>query len=608
MFERARRALTKAGPERAAAFVLACLTVVVPSLIVTWPWWTTRDTFGFHDWDVQTSHRHLAVRSLVEHGEWPGWNPYACGGFPAWSYVESGTNVVSPWLPLYLGLDMRWALRLEVLGMALLGAAGSYLAAGRFTSSLGARALVVALFAVNGRWGLQTAAGHTWHLAYALLPWALWAFERAREGSGSLRHCVALGVCFAMLVYAGGIYPLPHTVLLLASWSVLVAAQDRTLRPIAILAAGGAIGVGLSAPKLFPILATFQRAPRLIASDERMDLAALWTALTSRQQGFFDRPAPVEPYGWHEWGIYVSLPGALLLTVALVFAPGRRESLLKLLALLFVVLGLGAFHELAPWTLLHEHAPVFRSQHVPSRFLYPAVFLTGLLLASWVGALVTRFGAKRRWLDAAVAALALALACDVALIAQQPMAAAMSLHAPPIAARPDFRFEQRPPLQYRPRDWAGPMYLAMLGNVGVIDCYGAPPFDDRGALAASDRRYRGEAYVEPAGEAVIEAWSPNGATLRVRGAERGARLIYNMNYDRGWTAHVEGPRSTPARVVRDRSRVAVELPEGDSLVVLSYRPPGLRAGVAALLVTAAALGGAAAWRRRAARRAAEEGA
>ena len=32
MFERARRALTKAGPERAAAFVLACLTVVVPSL------------------------------------------------------------------------------------------------------------------------------------------------------------------------------------------------------------------------------------------------------------------------------------------------------------------------------------------------------------------------------------------------------------------------------------------------------------------------------------------------------------------------------------------------------------------------------------------------
>lgn len=598
MFERVRAALARVAPERAAALALAWLTVVLPCLIVTWPWWTTRDTFGFHDWDVQTSHRELAIRSLVDHGEWPGWNPYACGGFPAWSYVESGTNVVSPWLPLYLGLDVRLALRLEVLGMALLGALGTFLVAGRFTASLGARAMVVALFAVNGRWGLQTAAGHTWHLAYGLLPWAMYWFERAREPRAGLGPLVGLGATFALLVYAGGIYPLPHTVLLLSLWAALLALQDRALAPLRTLALGGAIGVGLSAPKLLPMLATFQRAPRHIASDERLDLSALWTLLTSRQQGFFDRPAAVSPYGWHEWGMYVSLPGAVLLAVALVGAPGRRESLLKLVALAFIVLGLGSFHALAPWRLLHEHAPIFRSQHVPSRFLYPAVLLTGLLVASWLGALVARGAPRRRWLDAALAGAALALACDVASVAQKPMASAMVLRAPPITPRAEFRFEQRPPFQYRPRDWAGPMYLAMLANTGVIDCYGTPPFEERGAIAASDRRYRGEVYLEPRGEARIERWSPNGATVRVSGAAPGARLIYNMNHDRGWTARVEGANPTTLRVVDEQHRVAVDVPAGDSVVVLSYRPIGLRAGVLLLLVTVAALAAAALHARR----------
>jgi hypothetical protein len=123
----------------ALALLFAVLTVVAPSFVVVGPWLADTSTFGFHDWDVQTSHRFLAVRSILEHGELPAWNPYACGGFPGWGYVESGTIVVSPWLPLYLFGDIRVALRVEVLGMALLGAWGTYLAAGRFTNSRSSR-------------------------------------------------------------------------------------------------------------------------------------------------------------------------------------------------------------------------------------------------------------------------------------------------------------------------------------------------------------------------------------------------------------------------------------------------------------------------------------
>ena len=160
-------------PYGAAAGVVALGAILAAVGVVMGPWLANLATLGFHDWDVQTSHRELVRRSLLDHGELPFWNPYACGGFPAWGYVEGATIVASPWLPLYLALPMPIALRIEVAGMALIGAAGAYAAAGRFTTSRAARALVVALWAVNGRWALQAAAGHTWHLAYAFMPWCL---------------------------------------------------------------------------------------------------------------------------------------------------------------------------------------------------------------------------------------------------------------------------------------------------------------------------------------------------------------------------------------------------------------------------------------------------
>ncbi len=577
---------------------MALLCLVVPAFVVLWPWLSETQRYGFHDWDVMTSHRHLAVTSLREHGELPGWNPYACGGFPAWGYVEGATNVVSPFLPLYWWLDIRMAIRLEVLGMALLGAWGSYLAAGTLTESRGARAFVAVLFATNGRFGLQAASGHGWHLAYAILPWVFWCFERARTKPTSLGHFAGLASSFALLVYAGGIYPLPHALLLIGVWALGVAAIERSPRPLLVLSGAGMAGLLLSAPKLLPVLAAFERAPRVIDSNEKLSPGSLWTLLVSRQQGFFDRPAPVTPYGWHEWGMYVSLAGALLLLLGLVFARGPKAWLLKAIALSFLVLGMGAFHAWAPWSLLHS-LPVFRSQHVPSRFLYPAVFVAALVLASAAGEIVSRQRGKRPWLDLVLAVIALAIGVDVASVAAKPMSQAMVLGAPEPILRGPFVTERRAPLQYRPRDWAAPMYLAMRANTGVLECYGAPPFDEKGAIARSDARYRGEVFVLGEGEAELRGWTPNHAIVALKEVRPGARLVYNTNFDAGWRATIdndEGQQS--ARVVALEHRVAVELPAGDSSVTLRYEPPGFGVGVVLALLTLLGLGAAPFVRRR----------
>jgi hypothetical protein len=569
--------------------VAAWAAIAVTIAVVMAPWFRDLSTFGFHDWDIQASHRYLAVASLRTYHEFPGWNPYACGGFPAWAYVEADTNVVSPFLPLYLALPLSVALRLEVLGMAVLGAVGAYLLASRFTASHAARALVAVLWAVNGRWALQAASGHTWHLAYAWMPWCLYFFERARAVDRKVVDLAGGGAAIAMLVYAGGIYPLPHTVLLLGVYAALLVIVERSARPIETLAILGLLGVALSAPKLFPLLDGFGKAPRLIESTESLDLGGLWAMLTSRDQGFYSRPARVSPYGWHEWGIYISTAGVVVLLLGVVFVQGKREAALKGVGVLFLVLGFGAFHPEAPWTLLHRFAPVFKSQHVPSRFLYPAVLLFALVAAAGIGRFVTRRSAAHPWLDLAAAALVLALGVDIGVVAQKPMAAAMWMVPPDrIPAGRAFHFEQEPPFQYKRRDWAGPMYLAMLGNTGVINCYGAPPFDRKGARPVSAPDYRGEAHVVTSGgarsgaSATVAAWSPNRVTIDVEGAEPGALLVYNMNFDEGWRAD-SGP------VVSHRNAVATSLHGGRARVTFSYRPPYLGAGVLVAAIAAGAL-------------------
>jgi hypothetical protein len=252
--------------------------------------------------------------------------------------------------------------------------------------------------------------------------------------------------------------------------------------------------------------------------------------------------------------------------------------------------------------LLHQHVPVFKSHHVPARFLYPAVMLLALVLASGLGALVSRLQRRHRFADAALAACALALAVDVAAVAQKPMKEAMWMRAPDVIARrgDDFHFEKNPPWHYKRRDWAGPMYLAMLGRTGVLNCYGAPPFEGRGALAVDDPGHRGEVVLEPGGRAALEAWSPNAASVAVSAAPHGARLVYNMNFDPGWHASVThaGERYEPA-VESSANRVSVTVPEGDSAVRFFYRPPGLRLGLLALVLTCALLTAIGVRRRRA---------
>ncbi|MEP7052710.1 MAG: hypothetical protein ABJB12_20245 [Pseudomonadota bacterium] len=555
----------------ASALLATLFTILSPML---------RDfhTYGFHDWDVESAYRYITVLSLKKYHEAPWWHPWLCGGFAAFGDTETASNFLSPYLPLYLLTDLRVAIRLEVVGGALTGLLGTFLLARRFTKSVALCGLVAALYVLNGRWALQAAAGHTWHLQYGLLPWALLFYERSLE-PGRLRNALGTGVALSCMVLWGGIYPLPQSALILCVYALLLAAFTGSSRPLLSLGIAGAVAIGLGAPKLFAILDRLDRVPRLIESREVIGLSDLLVMFTSTDQRFGSRPIRVPAYNWHEWGIYIGPLGVMVLCVAVIFAQGKRGQPLKITALLLLLMGFGAFHENSPWALLHQ-APVFSSQHVPSRWHYPMLLLLGLAFLTVVGPYVDRWLKRLPALDLLLL-LPLALFCvDLGRISREPFEQAFWMEKPQeIPALAQFEQHTNGPVNYLRRDWAPPMLLSMMANTGVIKCYGVDPRFKPGALAADAPGYRGNVYLaQGPGRAELSSWSPNHAEVHVTGARAGDVLAYNMNFDPNWSANGE-----PA--IEYNGVVATRVRADTTQVTFHYAPRSLRYSIPLFLLT-----------------------
>jgi hypothetical protein len=553
-----------------------------------WPMLERWDTYGFHDWDLSSSHRYITRVSLRDYGELPFWNPWVCGGFPALGFIDGASNLISPYLPVYLFLDVRTAIRVEALGATIVAAAGAYVFALRLTRSAALASFVAALFSLNGRWALQLATGHSWHLQFCWLPWALIAFDRAQD-KGHSGSAILAGVLVALMAFMGGIYPLPYTALCLTGYAFLLAVQRHSTRPVAMLVVAGSVAVGLAAPKLLLVADTMVNAPRLTDSSDAIGLAEVAVMLAARGQRYGEFPVPVPQYGWHEWRIYIGGIPLLALALGALFAHGTRENALRVLGLGMLLLGLGAFHPKAPWTLLHG-LPVFSSCHAPSRILIVMVLLLATAFVSWMAVRVDRVLWRAPWFDLVLLLPVAVLVGDLASESQSSLRQAFWMEAPRVieAAR-SFEHHKDPIAKYSRGDWMTPVYLPMLANQGVIDCYGVPASYSFGALAVEDPEYRGMAEVIGAeGKATVTEWSPNHAIVRVEQAKEGATIVYNMNYDPSWRAN-----GVPA--ISYRHRVAARLRSGGNQIAFRYLPRRFGVG---LLIGIGTLSAIAMWLKR----------
>jgi hypothetical protein len=411
-----------------------------------------------------------------------------------------------------------------------------------------------------------------------------------------------------MMIYTGGIYPLPETILAVALYGVLLAAMTRSMRPLATGLAGGLLGLGLGAPKLLPVLEVMLKHPRLTDSPETLDLSAFVDLLTSHDQDVTSWYPGVSQWSWHEWGMYVGWAVVIAGLAGAILARGPRESAMRWTGLGCFLLGFGQFHKYAPWPLLH-HMPVFQSQHVPSRWMYPAILATMIAAVAVLERGLRRTAWARGWLEIAALAGVAWVGRDVARVARVPVDHMFTTPMPQVAGDPaaPFHTERRAPpaLDYQ-SDWVAPTLAMVLANEGSIDCGTFPALHNYirdhsghapglGAHGVGDPAYKGEAYVdEGTGRADLVKFTPNEMTVAVHGATPGEHVVLNQNWDPGWSAG-------RARVEEWHEQVSATIDAPEQTFVFRYRPVTWWAGLATFAASVSAVAWVAARRRRARR-------
>ncbi len=531
-----------------------------------------------NDWDQHLFYHWVPYRTVIDYGEVPLWNPWACGGTPLVANPQA--RFMSPFFLVHLLFGPVVGLHIEiVLHLAILAGGGWFLGRELGLRPIGRAAVALGFLGTSAHY-LHLAMGHTWALSYAYLPWIL-AFVWRAVRTSTLWPAVIAAALLALVILEGGIYPAPQAGLLVGATCVALAVQRRRLFPIAVAAVTGFGAAALAAPKLLPTLQLMWQFPRSTLATESTTPRLLFDALFARDQ-VLSRAVPPQAHGltwgFHEYGAYLGPAVAILAVVALVLAR-RRVLGFALLGALFLLLACGRIEfgdhlSLNPWGALHE-LPIFSSQHVPSRFLIPFVLCVAILAGFGADMLGARWG--RRGQLAALALVALG-AIDAFTIGPPNL---WRMYDSPVgAAGPPGAFHH---------EWWGDTNLMMplaRANRGALHCYESVYLKIAAQMPGPG--FRGEQYLTDGSEVRLTRWSPNALDFEATGGPATV-LVVNQNYHSGWTM-----TEPHGRTFSHQGLLAAELPAGTTRIALRYRSRAMWVG--GLLALIAALAGA--WIRR----------
>ncbi len=563
----------------------AGLLLIAGGLTVAW-WWPPTSGSEALDFRYFEFLFEAFRAEVLVHGEFPSWNPYACGGYVL--HANPQTPFLSPlaWPALVLGAVP--GLKLYALVHVVIALLGG-LRLGRVLGLSAPASWTLAIaFGGSARFAFVLQGGQFAMLTYAFFPWLLALSVRALV---DLRHAAWAGAVLALMVYEGGTSGVPLGVLLLVAFAV-AACVGRGLdpRPLAALAITLAVGLSLSLPKTWPILLYLMDHPRTLApQDDALTLAQVARMFFHRRPDPFVAAEPalkgLHYAWWGEYGAYVGPVVPALAAVGLAFRT-RRVLWWTLLGIAFFLVMLGQHGPAAPYEWL-RHLPIYRDLRVPSRYSVLVILMLAILASHGLDELHERSQALRNRL-AALRALPWVV---VALFASDCIAFSNQVLAA-VGKRPPAQDIPWPkdltPVVGAGTDLAG----AVRQGLASLDCYD-PLFERTGyrspvhARLVRMRQVIEAPSISRARLTLIE-WTPNRIEFLAE-LSRDTTVLVRQNYDRGWTTDV-------GEVQDDRGLLALRLPAGTHVVTLRHRSLGLPQGLAVAATFAASLL-AWAWRR-----------
>ncbi|MEO7091850.1 MAG: hypothetical protein ABI175_01285 [Polyangiales bacterium] len=561
------------NPRLVRVCALAGLALVV-SLFFWWPMIDALPGTQGGDGPVFYKMFEAARVSMTRYHEFPLWNPYECGGLPLWDNPQAPFGSPLTWPMYFIGTTKTvafWYIAHSAIGFASMW----LLMRVELETSRAAAFVSAGAFAFCGFFQNHLPGGHLVFASFEYFPLAVLFWRRAEH---DLRMAIGLGLVVAMMIYEGGIYPIPHLAVFLAVETLTRLWPVKRFPKVAVAGLVVlAVAISVGAARFLPVIDQVKSHTRGVAIEsDGLHWGVFKEVFILRSH---ERPVTGQRYVWGEYGMYIGVIIVGLALLGMILSGARHLWLLLLLATTLIFM-FGDVSPKAPWTVLRAHVFPFKDMRVPSRFGFEVT----MVLTMFAGLGVDRIVALARkhlrsmdWVDAVrIGVIGLGMIGVGDIIAVGTTLVAGSFGGP----AEDTKIVPSPKLYLGSR--SPNMIDGPRENLGRIACWEEWGFGVGAPLWEGDVP---QARTE-ADTAVVDnvVRTPNYFTVDVT-ATAPTRLLFNTSWDKGW-------RSTVGTALESNKQLAVDIPPGTHHLVVRYRPPTFNLGVT--LTTIGTLGSIAA--------------
>lgn len=574
--------------------------IVIAMLVTSWmcqtfiPQWKN---MGDSDWDQNLMYTHAAVHTIQEYKQFPHWNPYHCGGNAL--NAHSHARTFSPFTSLYFLFPSHEAIKLDIFLNYLWQFLGFFFLFGLLArvcfsentsgketpTEFWAKILFATVCTFNSNMTLRNHDGWITQISVSMFPWiAICLIQAIRKDV--VKYGALAGLLYALQMLAGGINVFPDTGFVLFLTAITLGIFSGKETPWKKIFGAFAVmvffAIGLSALKSLPLLSYMQDYPRHKATDSGLPLRYIWNVFFNQKQDIRFNAFPEQAFAYTEYSAYIGW-SLILFFMASFWGIRKNGTKSKKIAgsifISFFIIGWTAFGGIGsvpgPWDILHQ-LPVYKSFHIPSRFLIFVVFLFSA--GTWIIFIGTldRFSLKTKILLLSIGTL---LTAEMLNTTRKPIEKAFLL--PFAQIEKEFPFESGKPFDqfftgYNYGFSHAPYYPFISQRLGRLNCFEStnPPL---GAKPTRGENAQPLLIWETANQSKttvatswIKQWTPNEITLdlsQLSEKDLPGHLIYNHNFYRGW----EASQGTLANLNNQIGIILLQKP-GNPKLVLKYTP------------------------------------
>jgi len=513
------------------------------TIIYCFPIFKNFSYWGQMDWDQFTFWNAVPRHTILDHHQFPLWNPFVNGGNVLLAHPHS--PFLSPFYILVLLLGPIAGLKLQIIIHLFLGLLGMFSLAQYFKMDKTSSYLSSFTFMLCSIFPLHLTEGHTSWLTISFIPWIFLFYLKSFADK---KYILASIFFLSMTIFSGSVDIFKQIFALLVIYSFFKILQLKKLISLKILLFIFSGTFLICAIKLIPMIEFLSKYPResFFSHEDHYGtaLSTIYKMLLSREQMLLDKLSlntTVENGllmpAWHEFGAYVGIIPLFLFIYGTLKTFKERWPLI-VTGLFFFVIILGCKSPInllkMIWTL-----PVYNSSVVFSRFIVGFIFsvsvLSGLGLTKLKEFLTLPFK-KNKFLTPKIFSFLIVLFVLFDLYLVNSPIFKNAFRIKPIGISKNKFFTQKyDEFNFFDEDISrSSQYPIFLNNNGLLESYEIVEIKKGDIRTVGNSNYKGEAYlIESDEDVLIKYFSPNKITISAN-IKNDDILVLNQNYYKGW--------------------------------------------------------------------------